>query len=277
MLLLYLRALSAGYPPAGSPCEHPYTLDESVEPPSLPARTVWRADSTEAIRLGRSLLSSTTTFPRAGSVNYPVTAFTTLCVALADNSPSVSREVISTLWWSMTLTFQSQSILRHLVRLLAAVGDAADARKAFELYVQLVLKARETQQPDISLQLKRRPTEDVAAGPKEIQRQAENAAEEQGEQAEERKTQTAEAEVDNDEEFVEALLVGARLLLKDLSETDEAWRYVCLAGDVIDLSIKYRRTISPNLRGQVEECKGIVRMAMGMKGGLGLGLVGEGE
>lgn len=263
MLLLYVRALHAGFPPSGSVCEHPYLISEGASP--QPARKVWMSEVNEALYNGRRLLSSTTTFPKAGAVNAPVIAFANIIVALYDQCQKLGRSISDTLWWAMSLTFQSQSILRHLTRLLAALGDSADARRTFELYVQLVLKARETQQPDISLQLKRRPTEDVPAGPAEIAQQAEDAEDEEGEVAEERKSQIAEAELDGDDEFVEALLVGARLLLKDLFEADEAWRYVNLAGDVILNADKRRNPTRQSLRGDVEECKGIVRMAMVMQ------------
>jgi hypothetical protein len=221
----------------------------------------------EAIRLGRNLLNATTSFPRAGSINASVTDFVNLCVALADRHSPLTREVINTLWWSMNLTFQSQSVLRHLTRLLANAGDYSDARRTFEVYVQLVLKARETQQPDISLQLKRRPTEDAAAGPAEIARQAEEAEAEEGPEAEERKAQTAEAETDGDAEFIGALLVGARLLTRDVGEAEEAWRYACLAGDVMENAIRNGRGLSKALQAEVEECKGLVRMAMTAPGG----------
>ncbi|EIW68009.1 hypothetical protein TREMEDRAFT_44986 [Tremella mesenterica DSM 1558] len=251
MLLLYLRALHAGYPPSGAS--------------PLPARMVWRKEVIEAMRTGRQLLATTTTFPRAGSVNAPVTAFTDLCVALYDTCPLLVKEVLGVLWWSMTYTFQSQSVLRHLTRLLAASGDATDARRTFELYVGLVLKSRQTAQPEVSLQLKRRPTEDMPASPSDIALQAGQAADGDGPMSEERKNQTAEAESDGDEDFVEALLVGARVLLKDLGDAEEAWRYVNLAGDVVINGDKQGQGCRGNLKAEVEECKGIVRMAMAMQ------------
>ena len=261
MLQLYLRALLAGYPSAGAATDSPYLADEvTVAASTLSARSTWRKEVSEAIRIGRILLSTTTTFPRAGSINAPVTAFTHLCVSLANKCPLLSREVISVLWWAQTLTFQSHLVLRHLTRLLAAVGDSVDARRTFELYVQLVLKARQTQQPEVSLQLKRRATDGPTASPQEIERQASDAEDMIGPEAESRKTQIAEAESDTQDEFIEALLVGARLLLQDLDEAGEAWRYVALAGDVVENGDRTGRRVPAEMRAQVEECKGIVRM-----------------
>ena len=266
MLQLYLRALLAGYPAAGSLSDSPYLVGETFFTKNLPARMTWQNEVTEAIREGRKLLSATTSFPRAGSINTAVTIFAELCVDCANTCPPLAREAISVLWWAQTLTFQSQSVLRHLTRQLALVGDSADARRTFELYVKLVLKTRQTQQPDVSLQLKRRPTDDVPAGPQDIQRQANEAEFDKGLEPEGQKTEIAEAEVETDPQFLAALLVGSRLLLRDLHEAEEAWLYACLAEDVVSNLERMRRIVSPVLKAGVEECKGIVRMNIAMLG-----------
>ncbi|WWD22427.1 hypothetical protein CI109_106918 [Kwoniella shandongensis] len=255
LLMLYLRALIASHPPFGAAPPEPILIDGGSS--NLSARALWKKEAVDAIRQGRALLAATTSFPRAGSVNVPVRTFTELTVALYGQSADLAREVISVLWWAMTLTFQSQSLLRHLTHLLSDVGDSSDARRVFELYVQLVLKSRETQQPEISLQLKRRPTDDDAAHPDEIKRDAVGA----GPEAEEKRAQISETEIDGDEEFVRTLLGGARLYCRDLGEADEAWRYTSLAGDVAG-----QRRVGDGLRARVEEAKGIVRMAMSAHG-----------
>lgn len=262
VLLLYLRALQAGYPIPNVACAMPYLIDTGSS--DLSARQVWQKEVIDAIRQGQQLLNSTTTFPRAGTINLPVIRFTEACVALADIHTPFAKDVVAVLYWAMTLTFQSQSILRHLTRLLATSGSFTDAKRTFELYVQIVLKDRETKQPEISLQLKRRPTEDSPAHPDEIARQAEEAEDESGPEAEERKTQFAEAESDSNVDFVKTLVVGSRLLLKDLGEVEEAWRYANLAGKVVSMSDQRGRGVPAPVRAEVAECKGIVRMAMAM-------------
>lgn len=264
MLQLYIRALFTAFPKPNTAPIVPYTLDASIPNPSMSARALWRREASDALRTGRALLSATTSFPRAGSINAPVTQFCNLIVALAERCSVLQPEVIETLWWAMTLTFQSQPILRHLTRLQTSQGQIFAARKTFELYVQLVLKARETQQPEISLQLKRRPTDDHPAGPDQIAKEAEEAQEDDGPRA--RQVQVAETEVDDDAQFIEALLVGSRLLLKDLGEIEEAWRYASLAGEVVENARSSSRKIYPALRAEVEAVKGIVRMTMGSKG-----------
>lgn len=262
MLLLYLRALQAGYPAPNVACTTPYLVD--IGSSDLPARQVWKKEVLEAFRQGQQLLSSTTSFPRAGTINYPVRRFIEACVAIANVHTPFAKDVVAILYWSQTLTFQSQSTLRHLTRLLAASGSYTDAKRNFELYVQIVLKDRETKQPEISLQLKRRPTDDTPEHPDDIAKQAQEAANEVGPEAEERKTQIAEAESDSNTDFVKALVVGSRLLLKDLNEVEEAWRYANLAGKVVSISDAQGKGLPSSVRGEVAECKGIVRMAMAM-------------
>ncbi len=156
----------------------------------------------------------------------------------------------------MTLTFHSQPLLRNLTRLLEATNSPQDAKRTFELYVQLVLKARQTSQPDTSLQLKRRPTEESVVAPADIAKAAASAGHTTA-------PDSAEVVQDSDEDFIEALLVGIRLLTKDLGDACEAWRYAVLAGEVIEQA---SGRIGMKLKAQVEVCKGIVRVAMAIQG-----------
>ncbi|WWC99319.1 hypothetical protein V866_006220 [Kwoniella sp. B9012] len=258
MLSLYLRALESSYPsPRQPPSESPL-LYSTIVSSTTSARASWSKEVIETIHQGRTLLQSTTSFPRAGSINRPVTEFSELAVSLYGKSAELGREVISVLWWSMTLTFQSQTILRHLTHLLADIGDSLDAKRVFELYVQLVLKARETQQPEVSLQLKRRPTNEDAASPEQIKKQLEDS-----DTSEEQKGQMgAESEIDSDKQFIETLLAGARLLARDLGEIEDAWRYVVLAGDVLNTTGGIEIGVTDELKARIEEAKGIVRMGL---------------
>lgn len=169
----------------------------------------------DALEQGQQLLGSSTSFPRAGENNVQVQDFAIKAVRLYDQhpSPALRTQAIKIQWWAMQLTYHSQAVLRHLVRLLAdstQSADHQDAKRCFELYVRLVLKARQTQ--------------------------------------------THAASDDDDETFVKALIHGARFMVTALAEPAEAWRYVVLASE---------REL---LTSQVEEAKGVVRMAMAMKG-----------
>lgn len=262
MLILYLRALYAA----------PFTPSTLLYPSpasSLSPRQQWEKEVSLALKNGQALLEQSTTFPRAGAVNHPVVLFSQLAIqlyTLLPRSRALSDQVLNLLWWATTLTFQSQSVLRSLVRILADRQEYSDAKRVFELYVGLVLKARQTAQPEISLQLQRRPTDDDAAHPTDIQRQASQAtrAVDPASPATEalvKQATSASYEADGDTDFVPTLLAGAKWLTEGLNEPEEAWRYACLAGDVVQIS-KLASADTKQLEARVEEVKGIVRMLM---------------
>ncbi|KAL1407086.1 hypothetical protein Q8F55_006499 [Vanrija albida] len=246
MLSLYLSALQSSYPVTGAPPVERYLLNGGA--PSRQPRATWRAEVADALAAGQKSLSDSTTFPRAGEINYPVVSFANQAAAYATISPPLTREVINSLWWATTVTFQSQAILRHLTRLQVAAGDAKDARRTFELYVSLVLKARQARYPESALELALNP-DDAAAeevSKNGLERDSDTEPEEH-----------VHGDLDSDSDFVSALLVGSRLLLLELDEPSEAWRYISLAGDVVRM-----HDVPPNLTAAVEEAKGIIRMSM---------------
>lgn len=156
----------------------------------------------------------------------------------------------------MSLTFQSQSLLRNLTRLLYATGAHADALKTFELYVQLTLKARQTAQPEGAIELKpKRFMDDIppidTAGSHPTEPHAYTAQ------------NLRDANEDTDVEFIEALLLGAKILTVEHNNPREAWRYLALAGEVVQSGDS---SVSLPLRARVEESKGITRMAIAAEG-----------
>lgn len=251
MLSLYLSALQSSYPVTGSPPVERYLLNGGA--PSRQPRATWRAEVAEALGTSQKSLSDSTSFPRAGETNHPVVNFANQAAAFATISPPLTREVINSLWWATTVTFQSQAVLRHLTRLQVAAGDATDARRTFELYVSLVIKARQARYPESALELALNPddaaAEEVAKNGLERDSDAEHEADH------------AHGDLDSDSDFVSALLVGSRLLLLDLDEPSEAWRYISLAGDVVRM-----HDVPPELTAKVEEAKGIIRLSMATNG-----------
>lgn len=166
----------------------------------------------DALTQGQEVLGASTSFPRAGESNLPVSEFADAAVALYDlnPSPALRERATKIQWWAMQLTFHSQSVLRHLVRLLADANELQEAKRCLDLYVRLVLKARQTHAR-------------ANAG-------------------------------DDDETFVRALIHGARMVVKLLDDPVGAWQYVVQAGE------------TGALKDNVDEAKGIVRMAMAMQG-----------
>lgn len=157
------------------------------------------------------------------------------------------------------MTFHSQPLLRSLTLILQAIGSVEDAKRTFELYVALVLKARQTSQPEVALQLERGTTDDRAGPPAEI---AQHVAAEHVSR-EDAVGSGLSLHEDTDEEFLSGLLLGVRLLTRDLGDAKEAWRYAILAGEVIEKAITH---IDLGLKAKVEASKGIVRMAMALHG-----------
>jgi hypothetical protein len=243
------------YPGVGVASETPFALGDASS--TLSGRALWRREAADAIKLGRQLIGTTSAFPRAGTTNVVVTTFIEAVVALHDVSGALGREASGTLWWAMNLTFHSQSVLRHLTRILADLGDFTDARRTFELYVQLILKARQSQEPDSELKLKGRATDDLPTED-EIRQQAK-----EDDDGQQRTGGKADGESDSDELFIGALLTGARLLARDLGDPEEAWRYIVLAGDVVNGRMARGMALAGSVVGEVEECRGIVRLAMG--------------
>lgn len=265
MLGLYLRTLHAACRPSQSPhpegtewlvCELPNSIGSQIKG----SRShLWSREWIEAIKEGKRLLSETTSFPRAGEVNWRVRRFVESCVGIWERSGcgvASGKELVKILWWAIEMTFHSQAVLRHLMRLLFVTGQHDDARRVFELYVKLVLKARQTAQPEDSLQLRKTITREEPSVPHQVE--ADDVYQDDAEQ------QLAESETDRDVDFLEALLLGARLFTQELANPAEAWRYILLAGDVITLG---KRHIAKAFTAKVEESKGIIRMAMAAQEG----------
>ncbi|WVQ76332.1 hypothetical protein IAR50_005997 [Cryptococcus sp. DSM 104548] len=259
LLILYLHALHSSPFTSGS-------LLYTSQPSSLSPAQLWHSEVLHALTQGKNLLSNTTSFPRAGAVNHPVLLFTTLSTqlyALSPLSSSLSQATLDLLWWAMTLTFQSQSILRNLLRVMVDRKEWEDAKRIFGLYVDLVLKARQTMSPDINLQLQKRPSDEDPHLQPTRQKSTSGAVPSPRPPPDEQPSSHG-SETDDDYDFVRTLLMGARLLSEHTNEPEEAWRYVTLAGDVLSVSqsLGQKSRAMKVLEGRVEEAKGVVRIIM---------------
>jgi tetratricopeptide (TPR) repeat protein len=264
MLSLYLRALHAGH--AGSRsgtassaevdwlvCDIPNSISSNVRGTKS---QLWSREWIEAVKEGKRLLSETTTFPRAGQTNWKVQRFVEDAMDVWERAGcgiSEAKEVVKIMWWSVEMTFHSQAILRHLMRLLLATGQHDDAKRVFELYVKLVLKARQTSQPEVSLELRQSSRDEHSATRPAVQKtdDAEFTGETEGQE-----------DMDRDEDFLEGLLLGARILTQDIGDPIEAWRYISLASDVLAIASP---RVAKLYGARVEESKGIIRMAMAIE------------
>lgn len=142
--------------------------------------------------------------------------------------------------------------MRHLVRLLLANGDYSQAKRTFILYVELVMKSRQTSAGDVSLQLKRRPT-DLPAEHPEVIAEEEEAEEERG----------AGEDSDDDGTFLSMLLFGIRMLCRYGGEDDvvEARRIMTVALDVMGPEPSTRRRVwASDVRASVLASRGILSL-----------------
>lgn len=169
--VIHLRAFVLRFGGAPSMPPSPSPLPSISSKSSLPTnqQRSWRAEALEVVNAYRSVLTATTTFPRAGERNVAVEEFAEIAVALWEagwvvnhGAGKQAREgvsedlgaswVIDLLQWSQTLTFNSSLVLRHLTRLLylSATSPVAPApknnmlaKRTLQLYIQVVGKAWE--------------------------------------------------------------------------------------------------------------------------------------
>ncbi|KAG5643985.1 hypothetical protein DXG03_009275 [Asterophora parasitica] len=164
---LYLRACILRY--------HP----KHAVPTSSTARKVhvWLPIVQTIVNDYRAILSSCTSFPRAGERNVRVEDFVDLCI----------------LWWATRLTFNSHRVLRHMTRLLHASGDTVLARRTLLLYVQVVGKAYEASRADAGSNTSS--MGDLTNGINDVE-------------------DWVESDADSDRSWVETLVAGARMLCR---------------------------------------------------------------
>ncbi|GBE85832.1 predicted protein [Sparassis crispa] len=181
--VLHLRAFVLRYGRLTSP-------DYSEPASGSDKRHRWISAARSVIQEYRAILSISTQFPRARQRNVRVEDLVDLCVAIWEADGAVGEYagwVIDVLWWATRLTFNSYRVFRHMSRLLYVSGDSELAKRTLRLYVQVVSKARE-------------------AGLGE---------------SEHYDTVTLGGDVDTDQNWVQALIHGARMLCRlGLAEED---------------------------------------------------------
>lgn len=247
-LLLTSLALA---PPFALPSS--LTITNPVLLPSSLPRSSWHRQAQSTADFYLKVLDASTKFPRAGEKNEHIHDFVDLCIAIWERGGCLESEapwVIDILWWATRYTFHSQRIMRHLSRLLLAYGNYLEAKRTFLLYVELVVKGRQTSAGDVSLQLKRRPT-DLPAEHPEVIAEEEEAEEERG----------AGGDSDDDVTFLNMLVFGIRMLCRYGNEDDigEAKRILNIALEVMGPeSSKRRKGWSSVLRANVSAARGIV-------------------
>lgn len=253
--------------------------------PSTSTGLTWHAEAQRSMRSAWSTMEgSGRAFPKAGEKREEVEEFAVSCVALWERGgqktgselelvtkvrrshpgdwtvrPHLTRcshaiLLIQILWWATTQTFNSQPILRHLTRLLLADSLPLDAKRTFELYVQLVDKARETAAADV----------DSSELDGNVRSLPEGAGGSDGVLA---KPETLEnLEGDDDETYIEMLAFGARMIGKECKEPKEGLRWIIKAKETLQKSRQRHVRESEELRGRIDGVLGMLRMELVAKG-----------
>ncbi|SPO37287.1 uncharacterized protein PSFLO_02760 [Pseudozyma flocculosa] len=158
--------------------------------------------SNEALTLQRSAAASllkASAFPKAGTINAAVLDFADELIRGWELNGELggqqADDVVEILYSLVGLTFHSQRIARHLVRLLFAAEAHDEAKRALQAYIQIVEKAREADQGTTAAQVA---STQAAAGGDAGRAQTESAA-----------SRDAIKDVDDDATYARTLAFGA--------------------------------------------------------------------
>ncbi|KAG8923913.1 hypothetical protein FRC02_010802 [Tulasnella sp. 418] len=240
---LHLRALALLAPTAselsGMGSSYPLT------------REVWRQECrTTALDL-KAVLEVSTSFPRAGETNQKVLDFVDHCFALWERNSSAEEDagwVVDVMWWATKLTFHSHRILRHLSRLLVMQNKRNEAKRTFKLYVQLVSKARQTSAGEVNLQLRRRSADEPPAHPSEIAQE-----------------DRVPHDMDDDRTFIENLVWGALILVKQILHHADAKEVESLTMQAREVLDEAGLSDDKPLHARVRKAQGIASIFLSIK------------
>lgn len=262
--LLYICARHHNYRPSRSSGEKGGTEEPtsagthrtfaSQQAELLPG-AAWRSEVLSVQRAYESILRRTTKFPKAGSVNAPMLEFCDLALEgwnLGGRQPDEAEEVVEMLYRATTVTFQSQRILRYLVDLLYSKGSYLEAKEALLLYCQLFARAKET---GAGQQERRIKDSRQKANPDEDFHDDGGGFDEPDD--------GPGGDFDSDEQYIHTLLIGVRLLVKQLDDPDLATTMAERAKQTVDGD---EDRFGAKMRSRVERMLGIAVGAQSSKG-----------
>ncbi|GAA5895475.1 hypothetical protein JCM5296_006778 [Sporobolomyces johnsonii] len=244
---LYLRQSSTFYaaaPPAirsfAYPPSHPLTIHRSFRRLQLQTTNFQHFGFNN--KAEEALLQRTTALPKAGEVNVPYLRFLDE-VAEGWKASGAGRdgakEVVEIMYNALTHTFQSQRLLRHLIRALAACDRHDEAAKTLRLYVELWDKSRETDAGEVAREMKllrrKAEREGKAASGEWVKVEAASGGDVEkaivasgsglsleADLGSDHEQERMNHDIDSEVEFVQTVAFGVRLLCKHLDEPKEA-------------------------------------------------------
>ncbi|KAM0750347.1 protein prenylyltransferase [Meredithblackwellia eburnea MCA 4105] len=118
----------------------------------------WSSELSVVNKSEEAVLRRETTLPKAGEVNKRYLTFlddVNRGWELGGRRKDGAKEVVDIMYAALTHTFQSQRLLRYLIRALTVGGSYDEAGKALKLYVELFDKARETDAKTVARDVRR--------------------------------------------------------------------------------------------------------------------------
>jgi tetratricopeptide (TPR) repeat protein len=169
---------------------------------------------------------------------------------------------------ALTHTFQSQRLLRYLIRALTARGSHVEAGKALHLYVDLFDKARETDAAQVARDVRKFRVGSVATEAEKFKEKYRSESDDgHGENG------TADVAVDEedfdidaDREFVETMVFGVRLACKYLEDPKGGLKLAKRARAIFDEGKDKSLVADKLVESRVERALGVALGALASKG-----------
>lgn len=151
------------------------------------------------------------------------------------------------------MTFHSHRIFRHQIRLLHAAGDHDLAKRTLKVYTQLVTKSRQASMGEVESTIRRRRTLDDLDNDPAVMNDVES--------------QVEDGSADSDQQFVDCLIFGARMLCRLPGDVEDAlWAEECLKTAKEYVSKNARLSKDHVLKARVSCADGIVQSTIAHRG-----------
>lgn len=173
------------------------------------------------------------------------------------------------LYNALTHTFQSQRLLRHLVRVLTTKGSYSEAGKALKLYVELFDKARETDAAQVARDVRKFRGKAHVEKHHHEKTPSEGGGEKAPAEAEEEEEPVdleEDFDIDSDRDFVRTLTFGTRVFCKYLDDPAAGLKLAKRARAVFDEKKDPALAADKSEESRIERALGVALGALTAKG-----------
>lgn len=223
-----------------------------------PNSSFWSNEFLTVKKAAADTIARSSHFPRAGQINIPALELADDIVRgwqlNGEKGGDWTDEVVEVLYLLSRVTFHSQRVTRHLFTLLVASENYQEAKKALDLYIQIVDKAREGDAAEAGgLVEESRRQEQGHEGP----------ANGNGALTQESKREAEKLHLDSDSDkiYVNTLLYGVQVDIKYLQDARSANTLARKVIDFVANDSKQRLAKDMELWAKVKRIGGIARAA----------------